>query len=117
MTKVVRAFSLDQSVSEDLDLHTQVPGTLKPMNKSKYVNEALKFYMGKNIKEMIEQNRTLKENLTAGLRAKDLTIGGVEASIATAKLTMERLERELIEARVSRDCLCLWCRLKKRLQK
>tara|TARA_R100000655_G_scaffold29224_1_gene59070 strand:- start:1093 stop:1461 length:369 start_codon:yes stop_codon:yes gene_type:complete len=117
LPKVVRAFSLDESVSDDLNLHTQVAGKSKPMNKSKYVNEALKFYMGKNIKEMIEQNRTLKENLTAGLRAKDASIGGLEASIASAKLTMERLERELIEARASQDCRCLWCRLMRRLQK
>ena len=106
MTKVVRAFSLDQAVSEDLDFHTTVPGKMKPMNKSKYVNEALRFYMGKNIKEMIEQNRTLKENLTAGLRAKDLTIGGLEADLA-----------ESLAVRESPDCRCLWCRLKKRLQK
>ena len=117
MSKVVRAFSLDQAVSEDLDLQTSVPGKSKPMNKSKYVNEALKFYMGKNIKEMIEQNKTLKQNLTAGLRAKDASIGGLEASIASAKLTMERLERELVAAKASQDCRCLWCRLKKRLQK
>ena len=71
MTKVVRAFSLDQSVSEDLDFYTQVPGISKPMNKSKYVNGALKFYMGKNIKEMIEENRTLKKNLTAGIKRRD----------------------------------------------
>ena len=49
MPKVVRAFSLDQSVSEDLDYHTTVPGKMKPMNKSKYVNEALRFYIVKNI--------------------------------------------------------------------
>ncbi len=106
MTKVVRAFSLDPSVSDDLDFHTTVPGKMKPMNKSKYVNEALRFYMGKNIKEMIEQNRTLKENLTAGLRAKDLTIGGLEADLA-----------ESLAVRESPDCRCLWCRLRKRLQK
>jgi len=103
MGKVVRAFSLDQAVSEDLDYHTTVPGKMKPMNKSKYVNEALKFYMGKNIKEMIEQNKTLKENLTAGLRNKDLIIGGLEEDVA--------------RLRVKSDCRCLWCRLKRLLQK
>ena len=82
MTKVVRAFSLDPSVSEDLDYYTRVPGVSKPMNKSKYVNEALQFYMGKNIKEMIEENKTLKQNLTAGLRARDLSIGGLEQQVA-----------------------------------
>jgi len=131
MTKVVRAFSLDQAVSEDLDLHTLVPGKSKPMNKSKYVNEALRFYMGKNIKEMIEQNRTLKENLTAGLRAKDASIQGLEQQLALSVETIEdkqeyigSLERrldlvtdQLIELKVKPKCRCLWCRLKKRLQK
>ena len=107
MPKVVRAFSLDEAVSDDLNLHAQIPGTGKPMNKSKYVNEALRFYMGKNIKEMIEQNRTLKENLTAGLRSKDLIIGGLEADV-------EALQRQITE---SQGCRCLWCRLKRRLQK
>ena len=109
MTKVVRAFSLDPSVSEDVDLQTSGPGTSKPMNKSKYVNEALKFYMGKNIKEMIEQNRTLKENLTAGLRAKDASIQGLEQQV-------ERLSQEIIAMELP-NCRCLWCRLRKRLQK
>ena len=110
MPKVVRAFSLDQSVSEDLDYHTTVPGKMKPMNKSKYVNEALRFYMGKNIKEMIEQNRTLKENLTAGLGAKDASIQGLEQQIEDLNLSLNRF-------RVKQDCRCLWCRLRKRLQK
>jgi len=106
MAKVVRAFSLDPGVSEDLDLHTTVPGKSKPMNKSKYVNEALKFYMGKNIKEMIEQNRSLKQNLTAGLRNKDVIIQGLEHQLDELQNAMERS-----------GCRCLWCRLKKRLQK
>ena len=106
---MVRAFSLDQAVSEDLDLQTSVPGKSKPMNKSKYVNEALRFYMGKNIKEMIEQNRTLKENLTAGLRAKDASIQGLEQQV-------ERLSQEIIAMELP-NCRGLWCRLRKRLQK
>ncbi len=106
LTKVVRAFSLDPSVSEDLDWHTSIPGVVKPMNKSKYVNEALKFYMGKNIKEMIEENRTLKENLTGGLVAKDVKIQGLKHQLD-----------ELKNAKARPDCRCLWCRLKKRLQK
>ena len=108
--KVVRAYSLDMSTVEDLEFHTQVPGKSKPMNKSKYVNEALRFYMGKNIKEMIEQNRTLKENLTAGLRAKDASIQGLEQQV-------ENLVNELTRITAGSDCRCLWCRLKKRLQK
>ncbi len=110
MTKVVRAFSLDQAVSEDLDYHTTVPGKMKPMNKSKYVNEALKFYMGKNIKEMIEQNRTLKENLTGGLRDKDVIIQGLEQQVA---LLSDHRDALMAKSK----CRCLWCRLKKRLQK
>ena len=106
MTKVVRAFSLDPAVSEDLDWHTSIPGIAKPMNKSKYVNEALKFYMGKNIKTMIEENRTLKENLTGGLVAKDIEIQGLKHQLDALENAMARP-----------DCRCLWCRLKTRLQK
>ena len=112
MTKVVRAFSLDQAVSEDLDIHTSVPGKLKPMNKSKYVNEALKFYMGKNIKEMIEENKTLKQNLTGGLKSRD-------EKIEKLTVTIQGLEHNLADslAKESPDCRCLWCRLMRRLQK
>jgi len=117
MTKVVRAFSLDQAVSEDLDMQTSVPGKLKPMNKSKYVNEALKFYMGKNIKEMIEQNRTLKENLTAGLRAKDASIQGLEQQVEDLANEISSAREKLARFKESPDCRCLWCRLKRRLQK
>ena len=124
MTKVVRAFSLDPAVSEDLDFHTTVPGKMKPMNKSKYVNEALRFYMGKNIKEMIEMNRTLKENLTGGLRDKDIIIQGLEQQVALLSDHNENLAERLFIAREnhartkeSKVCRCLWCRLKRRLQK
>ncbi len=108
---MVRAFSLDQRVSEDLDMNTRVPGISKPMNKSKYVNEALDFYMNRNLKEMIEQNKTLKRNLTGGLIQRDqeieklrLTIGGLEHDLA-----------ESLTAKARSDCRCLWCRLKRRL--
>ena len=107
MTKVVRAYSLDISTVEELEEFTRIPGVYKPRNKSKYVNEALQFYMRTNIKEMIEQNRTLKENLTRGLVNKDLIIGGLEADV-------EALQRQITE---SQDCRCLWCRLKRLLQK
>ena len=113
MTKVVRAFSLSQRVSEDLDMNTRIPGISKPMNKSKYVNEALDFYMNRNLKEMIEQNRTLKRNLTGGIILRDqeieklvLRIGGLEADLA-----------ESLAAKAPSDCRCLWCRLKKHLQR
>lgn len=110
MTKVVRAYSLDISTVEELEEFTRIPGVYKPRNKSKYVNEALQFYMRTNIKEMIEQNRTLKENLTSGMRSKDLIIGGLEADV-------EALQRQITSIMESPDCRCLWCRLKKRLQK
>ena len=112
MTKVVRAFSLDPSVSEDLDFYTRVPGVSKPMNKSKYVNEALQFYMGKNIKEMIEENRTLKENLTGGLQSRD-------SKIRNLGVVIQGLEHDLANslAKESPSCRCLWCRLMRRIQK
>ena len=113
MTKVVRAFSLDPSVSEDLDYYTRVPGISKPMNKSKYVNEALQFYMGKNIKEMIEENKTLKENLTGGLKSRD-------SEIQKLGVIIQGLKHDLADsllARESPNCRCLWCRLMRRLQK
>ena len=110
MTKVVRAYSLDISTVEELEEFTRIPGVYKPRNKSKYVNEALQFYMRTNIKEMIEQNRTLKENLTRGLVNKDLIIGGLEADV-------EALQRQITSLMGKSDCRCLWCRLKKRLQK
>lgn len=129
MTKIVRAFSLDPSVSEDLDFYTRIPGVSKPMNKSKYVNEALQFYMGKNIKEMIEENKTLKKNLTGGLKARDDAISGLEGYISSeAQIMTDReetgiviqgLKHDLADslAKESPDCRCLWCRLMRRLQK
>ena len=112
MTKVVRAFSLDPSVSEDLDFYTRVPGISKPMNKSKYVNEALQFYMGKNIKEMIEENKTLKQNLTGGLKSRD-------SEIQKLGVIIQGLEHDLADslAKELPNCRCLWCRLMRRLQK
>lgn len=134
MTKVVRAFSLDQRISEDLDMNTRVPGISKPMNKSKYVNEALDFYMNKNLKEMIEQNRTLKENLTSGIKRRQaeiekltLTIGGLEHDLADSLDGISGLEGYIrsLEARIMdlnheiRDLSerGLWYRLKRFLKK
>ena len=130
MTKVVRAFSLDPSVSEDLDYYTRIPGVSKPMNKSKYVNEALQFYMGKNIKEMIEENKTLKKNLTGGLQSRDDAIKGLEGYISSLEaqimtdgeetdIVIQGLKHDLVDslAKESPDCRCLWCRLTRRLQK
>ena len=109
MPKVVRAFSLDEAVSDDLNLHTQVAGKSKPMNKSKYVNEALKFYMGKNISALIQENKDYKAYLstaTNNLADARATIGGLEANLA-----------ESLAARESPNCRCLWCQVRKRLQK
>ncbi len=133
MTKVVRAFSLDERVSEDLDLNTRVPGITKPMNKSKYVNEALDFYMNRNLKEMIEQNKTLKRNLTEGIILRDkeieklvLTIGGLEGDLAESLEGISGLEGYIqsLQARIMelnheiRDLAerGLWYRLKRLLK-
>lgn len=122
MTKVVRAFSLDQRVSEDLDMNTRIPGISKPMNKSKYVNEALDFYMNRNLKEMIEQNRTLKQNLTSGIKRRQaeiekltLTIGGLEADLAESFERLSIARENHAKTKESQVCRCLWCRLKRRL--
>ena len=117
-------------MSEDLNYYTRVPGISKPMNKSKYVNEALKFYMGKNIKEMIEENKTLKQNLTGGLKARDDAIKGLEGYISSLEaqimsdreetgIVIQGLKHDLVDslAKESPDCRCLWCRLMRRLQK
>ena len=117
MTKVVRAYSLDISTVEELEEFTRIPGVYKPRNKSKYVNEALQFYMRTNIKEMIEQNRTLKENLTAGLRSKDASIQGLEQQVEDLANEISSAREKLDRFTAGSDCRGLWCRLKKRLQK
>ena len=108
MAKVVRAFSLDPSVSEDLDFYTRIPGISKPMNKSKYVNEALDFYMGTNIQEFIQENKDLQAFLSTATN-----------NLADSRITIQGLEHDLADslAKESPDCRCLWCRLKRRLQK
>jgi len=103
MTKVVRAFSLDPKVSETLDEMTSVPGRAKPMNKSRYVNEALDWYMTKNLgeyqKDVIESRNFLIEEINK----KRLTIGG--------------LEDDLVSLRAAKACPSLWCRLKRLLKR
>jgi hypothetical protein len=110
MTKVVRAFSLDPRVSETLDEMTSVPGRSKPMNKSRYVNEALDWYMNKNLgdyqKEVIESRNFLVSNINE----KRVIIGGLEGNIASLEIQLEQIMEE-------RACQCLWCRLKRRLQR
>ena len=100
MAKVIRAFSLDPAVSEDLEFHTQVPGKSKPMNKSKYVNEALKFYMGKNISALIQENKDYKAYLgtaTNNLADARATIGGLEAQLADSLEEIWRLQARVME--------------------
>ena len=63
MAKVVRAFSLDPSVSQDLDFYTKVPENKKPMNKSRYVNMALRFYMSQNLQEILEEKTQLQNRV------------------------------------------------------
>ena len=63
MSKVVRAFSLDHSVSQDLDFYTKVPENKKPMNKSRYVNMALRFYMSQNLQEILEEKTQLQNRV------------------------------------------------------
>jgi len=63
MSKVVRAFSLDPSVSQDLDYYTKVPENKKPMNKSRYVNMALRFYMSQNLQQILEENAVAKDQV------------------------------------------------------
>jgi len=108
ITKVVRAFSFDQRVSEQLDWVTAVPGISKPMNKSKYVNEALDFYMGTNIQEFIQENKDLQAFLSTATN-----------NLAEARITIQGLKHDLADslAKARPDCRCLWCRLMRRLQK
>ena len=63
MSKVVRAFSLDPSVSQDLDYYTKVPENKKPMNKSRYVNMALRFYMSQNLQQILEEKKELQDRV------------------------------------------------------
>ena len=68
MSKVVRAFSLDPSVSEDLDYYTRIPGIKKPMNKSRYVNMALRFYMTQNLQSILEEKKELEDRVEKYIR-------------------------------------------------
>ena len=68
VSKVVRAFSLDPSVSEDLDYYTRIPGIKKPMNKSRYVNMALMFYMTQNLQQLLEEKEELENQVDKYIR-------------------------------------------------
>ncbi len=102
MTKVTRAFSLDSRISERLNEVTRVPGRSKPMNKSRYVNDALDWYINKNIDEFRERSLEERKYYQQKLEEKRLTIGG--------------LEDDLASIRAAKDCRCLWCHLKRLLR-
>jgi hypothetical protein len=97
MTKVVRAFSIDPHVSEALDQR------VRKRRRSEYVNEALDWYMNKNLREYQAEVISGRNFMIAEINKKRLIIGGLEDDLASLKGRL--------------DCRCLWCRLKKRLQR
>ena len=103
MTKVGRAFTLDQRISERLDEVTFVPGRSKPMNKSRYVNEALDWYLNKNLAEYQRDVLESRNFLISKINEKRLIIGG--------------LEDDLASLRAVKACPSLWCRLKRLLKR
>lgn len=107
MTKVVRAFSFDQRISERLDEVTHVPGRSKPMNKSRYVNEALDWYMNRNFEDVLDAMKEERKFYQNKLEEKRLTIGGLEDDLGSV----------LARIRASSNCRCLWCRLKRLLRR
>jgi len=101
MSKVVRAFSFDQRISERLDEVTFVPGRSKPMNKSRYVNDALDWYMNRNFEDILEAMNEERRFYQTKLEEKRLAIGG--------------LEDDLRSLRAVKACPSLWCRWKRLL--
>ena len=97
MTKVVRAFSIDPHVSESLDHR------VRKRRRSEYVNEALDWYMNKNLREYQAEVTESRHFMIAEINKKRAIIGGLEDDLASIRIQLE--------------CRCLWCRLKMRLQK
>jgi len=97
MTKVVRAFSIDPHVSESLDHR------VRKRRRSEYVNEALDWYMNKNLREYQAEVIESRNFLVSEINKKRLTIGGLEDDLASLKAV--------------KACPSLWCRLKRRLQR
>jgi len=97
MTKVVRAFSIDPHVSETLD------GRVRKRRRSEYVNEALDWYMNKNLREYQAEVIESRNFLIAEINIKRALIGGLEDDLASLKGRL--------------DCRCLWCRLKRLLKR
>lgn len=96
MGKVVRAFSIDPHVSESLDHR------VRKRRRSEYVNEALDWYLNKNLREYQKEVIESRNFLIEEINKKRVLIGG--------------LEDDLAALRAAKDCRCLWCRLKMRLQ-
>jgi len=96
LTKVVRAFSIDPHVSETLD------GRVRKRRRSEYVNEALDWYLNKNLREYQAEVIESRNFLIAEINKKRLIIGG--------------LEDDLRSLRAVKACPSLWCRLKRLLQ-
>ena len=97
MTKVVRAFSIDPHVSESLDHRVRKRG------RSEYVNEALDWYLNKNLGEYQKEVIESRNFLVSEINKKRLIIGGLEDDLASLKAV--------------KACPSLWCRLKKHLQR
>ena len=101
MTKIVRAFSIDPHVSESLDQR------VRKRRRSEYVNEALDWYLNKNLGEYQKDVIESRNFLVSTINEKRLIIGGLEANIAS-------LEEQIMAGLA---CRCLWCRLKRLLQR
>lgn len=99
MTKVVRAFSIDPHVSESLDHR------VRKRRRSEYVNEALDWYLNKNLGEYQKDVIESRNFLIDEINKKRVIIGGLEGNIAS-------LEEQIM---AGTGCRCLWCRLKRRL--
>jgi len=97
MTKVVRAFSIDPHVSETLDQR------VRKRRRSEYVNEALDWYMNKNLREYQAEVIESRKFLIDEINKKRLIIGG--------------LKDDLASLRAVKACPSLWCRLKRLLKR
>jgi hypothetical protein len=97
MTKVVRAFSIDPHVSESLDHRVRKRG------RSEYVNEALDWYLNKNLREYQAEVIDARNFLIDEINKKRVIIGGLEDDLESLKAV--------------KACPSLWCRLKRLLQR
>ena len=95
MTKVVRAFSIDPHVSESLDQR------VRKRRRSEYVNEALDWYMNKNLREYQAEVIESRNFLVSEINKKRVIIGGLEDDLRSLRSQLE--------------CRCLWGRLKRLL--